>query len=113
MSKRFITDIDLEIIKNLYNLKNNQTITTYSLAKKIFDGNNSLNKRIFYNNKTKFIDYRMKKLNKVGIIDISSGNGKKIYTLILNNAKIRQKKVKIEELKLKIDNSWETFVKKL
>lgn len=108
-----ITDIDLKIIKNLYNLKSNQTITTYSLAKRIFDGKGNLNKRRFYNNKTKFIDYRMKKLNKVGVIDISSGNGKKIYTLILNNVKIQQKKIRIEELKLKIGNSWETFVKRL
>ena len=47
MSKHFITDIDLEIIKNLYNLKNNQTITTYSLAKKMFDDRDIKNKNRF------------------------------------------------------------------
>ena len=111
MSKN-LTDVDLNIIKRLYNLKDNQTITTYHLAKRIFDSNNILNKRRFYNNKTKFIDYRMKNLSRLGIIDISVNNGKRVYTLILNNIKIQKKKIKIEKLSLKINNSWEVFIKK-
>ena len=100
MAKHFITDIDLEIIKNIYNLKNNQTITTYSLAKKIFSVGVAENKRDYINNKTKYIDYRMKVLNLLGIIDISSLNGKKVYTLILNNVyfkRIKYKKLGIDE----------------
>ena len=117
MTKHFITDIDLEIIKNLYNLKKNQTITTYSLAKKIF-GKGAYgvaeNKREYINNKTKYIDYRMNILNKLGIIDIAKLNGKKIYTLILNNVyfkKIKYKKLGINEeaVFLKEGNGWNIY----
>ena len=107
-----LKDIDLEIIRQLYNLKINQTITTYSLAKKIYDGSKSENKLRFFTDKAKFIDYRMKKINNAGIIDISKTNGKKIYTLILNNVRKRNKRVMIEELKLKINGKWESFVRK-
>lgn len=103
MSRHFVTDIDLEIIKNLYNLKGSQTITTYSLAKKIF-GKGAYgiaeNKREYLNNKTKYIDYRMKVLSLLGVIDISNLNGKKLYTLILNNVyfkRIKYKKLEIDE----------------
>ena len=103
MSRHFVTDIDLEIIKNLYNLRSNQTITTYSLAKKIF-GKGAYevveNKRKYLNNKTKYIEYRMKVLGILGVIDTSSLNGKKIYTLILNNVyfkRIKYKKLGIDE----------------
>ena len=82
-------------------------------GKKIFDGSESSNKFRFYNNKTKYIDYRMNKLNVLKIINISSTNGKKIYTLILNNVRKKYKKVRIEELKLRINDKWESFVKKL
>ena len=54
----------------------------------------------------------MKKINNVGIIDISKNNGKKIYTLILNNVRKRNKRVMIEELKLKINGKWESFARK-
>ena len=100
MVEHFITDIDLEIIKNLYNLKSNQIITTYSLAKKIFGVGIAENKREYINNKTKYIDYRMKVLNLLGVIDISSLNGRKVYTLILNNVyfkRIKYKKLDIDE----------------
>ena len=103
MSNHFITDIDLEIIRNLYNLKTNQTITTYSLAKKMFSVGAygvAENKREYINNKTKYIDYRMKVLNILGVIDISSLNGRKVYTLILNNVyfkRIKYKKLGIDE----------------
>ena len=117
MSRHFVTDIDLEIIKNLYNLKINHTITTYSLAKKIF-GKGAYgvaeNKREYINNKTKYIDYRMNMLNKLGIIDITKLNGKKIYTLILNNVyfkKIKYKKLGINEeaVFLKEGNGWNIY----
>ena len=107
-----ITDIDLEIIRNLYNLKNNQTITTYSLAKKIFDGRKAKNKNRFYTDKASYVDYRMERLKEIGIIDISRLNGKKLYILILNNVRKREKTIKVEELKLKINGKWETFVSK-
>ena len=112
-----ISDIDLEIIKYLYNLKSGQTITTYSLAKKIF-GKGAYgvaeNKREYINNKTKYIDYRMLILNKIGIIDIAKLNGKKIYTLILNNVyfkKIKYKKLGINEeaVFLKEGNGWNIY----
>ena len=120
MTRHFITDIDLKIIKNLYNLRNNQSITTYSLAKKIFDSPINIlspfegNKRKFFNNKTKYIDYRMNILNKIGIIDISDLNGKKVYTLILNNVyfkRIKYKKIGIDEeaVFLKEDNLWNIY----
>ena len=118
MTRHFITDIDLKIIKNLYNLKNNQSITTYSLAKKIFSSSINTpfegNKRKFFNNKTKYIDYRMNLLNKIGIIDISDLNGKKVYTLILNNVyfkRIKYKKIGIDEeaVFLKEDNLWNIY----
>ena len=107
-----ITDIDLEIIKNLYNLKNNQTITTYSLAKKIFDGRKAKNKNRFYTDKASYVDYRMEHLKDLGIISIQRLNGKKLYILILNNVRKREKTIKVEELKLKINGKWETFVSK-
>lgn len=109
MSRHFVTDIDLEIIKNLYNLKSNQTITTYSLAKKMFSnlyplakeiyGNKNVDRK-YLNNKTKYIDYRMSILNKLGIIEISNLNGRKVYTLILNNVyfkRIKYKRLGIDE----------------
>ena len=108
-----LKDIDLEIIRCLYNLKSNQTITTYSLAKKLFDCIVDKNKFRFYNNKTKLIDYRMKKLNKVGIIDISQTNGKKIYTLILNNVKKSERRINIQEFKLKVNGKWKSFYEKI
>lgn len=107
-----VTDIDLEIVRNLYNLKNNQTITTYSLAKKIFDGRNITNKNRFYTDKASYVDYRMEHLRDLGIIDIQKLNGKKMYILILNNVRKREKTIKVEELKLKIDGKWESFVSK-
>ena len=112
MTEHSVTDIDLEIIKNLYNLKSNHTITTYSLAKKIFYGRNIKNKSRFYTDKTNYIDYRMKRLEAVGIIDISKINGKKLYTLILNNVKKKESIVKVEEIRLKICGKWESFVRK-
>ena len=54
----------------------------------------------------------MRRLENVGIIEISRVNGKKLYTLILNNVKKKEKVVKVEELKLKIGGKWESFVKK-
>ena len=110
MAKHFITDIDLEIINNLYNLKINHTITTYSLAKKIFGSKNIKNKNRFYTDNTNYIDYRMKRLEGIGIIEISKLNGKKLYTLILNNVKKGEKTIKVEEIKLKIDGKWESFI---
>ena len=106
-----LKEIDLEIIRHLYNLKGNETITTYSLAKKLFDGREIKNKNRFYTDKAKHIDYRMKKLSEARIIDISQSNGKKMYTLILNNVKSKVKTVRIQELKLKIDGNWETFIR--
>ena len=97
MSRHFVTDIDLEIIKNLYNLRNNQTITTYSLAKSILKNATS---RRYTNNYTKYLDYRMKILSLLGVIDISNLDGRKIYTLILNNVyfkRIKYKKIGINE----------------
>lgn len=107
-----LKDIDLEIVKRLYNLKVNQTITTYSLAKKLFDGSGAKNKLRFFTDKAKYIDYRMEKISKAGIIDISKTNGKKIYTLILNNVRRRHKRIMIEEFKLKVNGEWESFVRK-
>ena len=112
MSRHFVTDIDLEIIKNLYNLKGSQTITTYSLAKRIFNDKNTKNKNRFYTDKANYIDYRMKHLKNLGIIDISRLNGKNLYILILNNVKKREKIIKVEELRLKIDGKWESFIRK-
>ena len=112
MAKHVITDIDLEIIKNLYNLKINQTITTYSLAKNIFYNKNIKNRNRFYTDKTNYIDYRMERLKRIGIIEISKLNGKKLYTLILNNIRKGEKTIKVEEIKLKINGKWESFISK-
>lgn len=106
MSK--IDDIDIKIVKNLYNLKKDETITTYSLAKKIFKENNEKNKSRFFTDKANYIDYRMENLAKAGIIEITN-NGKKVYTLILNNVKKKIKKIRVEEFKLKINGEWKTY----
>jgi len=107
-----LKDIDLEIIRHLYNLKNNHTITTYSLAKKLFDGSGAKNELRFFTDKASYIDYRMEKINKAGLIYISKTNGKKIYTLILNNVRKKNKRIMIEELKLKVNGKWKSFVRK-
>jgi len=108
-----LKDVDLEIVKHLYNLKANQTITTYSLAQKIFCFEGSGNKIRFYTDKANYIDYRMIKLKDAGIINIEKLNKKNLYTLILNNVKMKLKKVMAEEIKLKINGEWESFVRKI
>ena len=114
MPKYFIKDIDLKIIRYLYNLKKNKEITTYSLAKKIFDNNKNLDKNRFYSDKQKYIDYRMKKLNEVGIIYISKNGRNNVFTLILDNVyfkKIKNKNLGIDTdaTFLKIDKNWNIF----
>lgn len=115
MTKHHLTDIDLDIIKYLYNLKGSETITTYSLAKKIFNSDVVSNKNRFYSDKQKYIDYRMQKLKDVGIINISKINNKKLFTLILNNVYFRKFKDKKREIDaqaifLKINNDWNIYL---
>lgn len=107
-----LSDVDLEIIKTLYGLKSGKTITTYSLGKKIFNGRKIKNKSRFYTDKANYIDYRMQRLGVIGIISISKVDGRNVYTLIANNVRKRKKLVKVEELRLKVNGKWESFIRK-
>lgn len=118
MAKHFISDIDLNIIGQLYNLKGSQLITTYSLAQKIFGCNKTLDKKQrsrFYTNKANYLEYRMKRLKKFGIIDISMNkDGSKTFSLILNNVRkrvLKYKKLDFNRLTffINIDGDWDIF----
>lgn len=109
-----IKDIDINIVRHLYNLKGKET-TTYSLAQKIFDSNDVKDKNSFYSAKMSYINYRIEVLKKNGIIDISIENGKKVYSLIMNNVffkRIKYKKIALDTTAvfLRIGGKWQTYI---
>lgn len=105
-----IDEVDLQILRILYFLKKDETISTYSLAKKIFPDNKSE-----WNKKEFIIRRKLKdKLSKYGLIKVELKNCKYIYNLILNNifiTKIRKKKINLDSeiIFLKIKNRWIGF----
>ena len=110
-----IKEVDLEIIRQIYNLQRSEEITTYTLAKRIFSAEGISKKYKFYTDKTNYLDYRMEVLQKAGLIDVAKNNGRKVYTLILNNvyfARIRKKRLNIDKVAvfLRISNKWEIFL---
>ena len=113
-----IKELDLEIIKILYELKNNETVSTYKLAKRIFDFNYAPKKykhpTLYFKAKDKTINNHVKKISEAGLIKISKINGRYLYTLILNKVclkSIKDKRYGIDFwiILLKIEKKWELY----
>jgi len=106
-----IDEIDLQIIDILYNLKDNETITTYQIAKIIFP---YIEDEYEFKIKDNFIRTRLNKLAKYGLIKIDKASKKAYYFLILNNCyykilKSKNPKISQKSYFLKINDRWYAF----
>lgn len=109
-----IDDIDLKIIYNLYNLKKNEQITTYELAKRIFDMSNDRNA------KNSLITTRLQRLSRYGLIDIKrvGENMRTTNYYDLMAEKVAIKRLKIASLNIdkkamliNIYDNWNVFLR--
>jgi len=78
-----IDELDISILKNFYNLKKNEEITTWTIMNRIFkDCKNDSEKRA----KHMLIKLRLKKMEG-DLFEIKKENGRWVYTLIEENIK--------------------------
>ena len=99
---------DIGIIKILFNLDYNQSITTYKLGCEIFGKPANKYEARKWDN---FVRCRLEKLSEYGLIDIITDGKINTYMLILDNVKSinfsYKKTVKNQKSwLLKINNSW-------
>lgn len=86
-----IDEIDLAILKYLYQLKPKEVITSTDLVKKIFNTKNKY-ETIKLDN---FIRYRLEKLNNIGVLVRDVLNGKYIYMVDTEKVKITKNKIEM------------------
>jgi len=86
-----IDEIDLAILKYLYQLKPEEVITSTDLVKKIFNTKNKY-ETIKLDN---FIRYRLEKLNNIGVLVRDVLNGKYIYMVDTKKVKITKNKIEM------------------
>jgi len=99
-----IDELSINIIKEFYNLKNKEEITTWELSKRIFPLANKIERR----RKEDLIKKRIQRMPE--LFKIKNENNKLIFELLSNN--ILFKKAKFEDeykdaVYLKINNKWQ------
>ena len=100
-----IDDVDIRILKELYDLKPEETQTTTDIAKKLFD----TNERWQLRKKDGFVRVRLDKLAGEKLINIEKVNGKFAYTVNKENMLFGKAKLKIEADGEKLNASYDNF----
>lgn len=102
-----IDDIDLKIIYHLYNLNDDEQITTYELAKRIFSFDSS--NRVVKNN---LVTRRLQLLSKYGIIEINKIVATNYYDLIADKVYFEKFKINgstLNGMLVNLNGNWNMF----
>lgn len=103
----WIDEDDLEIIKHLISsLKKQESVRTWTLAKKIFPKEENV---YILKDKEPFVRSRLRKLKKYELININKEDGIDIFNIIMENFKLNSMPKLKRCVSLKINNKWVVF----
>jgi len=95
-----IDDVDIEIVKTLWKLKEDEGITTYTIAKKVFP---KIKDSYSLIKKESFIRSRLKRMMSYGLISEEQYMGKNVY--VLDISKCHFNSLKIDEPKIMVKHA--------
>ena len=102
-----LDEIDIKILEELFRVHTvGKSTTTYQSAKRIF----KLSDRNEITDKAKFIQYRLKRLSKLGIVDIRENGKYREYRLVPNKCFFSEGCVQFEIDGKKIEIEMDKFV---